>query len=141
MDQESNWQSREAILQSLIDECQEQIPDRFSSPETDWINALKHRLSELLEARIQHVRDWIMANTTRFRDNSDIQLLYRAADVAYLDVSASAQVCGIECADCSLLCIRPKNHPLDHACGTSHRCWRQCEIVEEHSAPKDCGLP
>lgn len=141
MDQESNWQKREAVLQSLISECQQHIPHRFSVLETDWIDSLKRHLSELLEARVEHVRNWIFANTTRFRDNDDVRLLLRAANVAYLDVSASVQVCGIECANCSLSCTRPKNHPLDHTCGTSHRCWLQCEITEQHLEPKDCGLP
>ncbi|ETW76254.1 hypothetical protein HETIRDRAFT_53756 [Heterobasidion irregulare TC 32-1] len=110
-------------------------------PDCEPLKALTHHLSGLIETRITLVRDWLSANTSRFKDFDDVQRLRRTADIAYLDVLASVQVCSMQCLNCSLACIRPKNHPLDHMCGTSHRCWRQCEISEQHSSPKDCGLP
>ena len=141
LDQESNLRNREDALRALISDCHQHLPHRFSVLDANWMGALTHHLSGLIETRIALVRDWINANTSRFKDFDDGQRLRRTADIAYLDVSASIQVCGMECTNCSLACTRPKNHPLDHTCGTSHKCWMQCEITEQHSLPQACGLP
>ena len=141
LDQESNLRNREDALRALISDCHQHLPHRFSVLDANWMGALTHHLSGLIETRIALVRDWINANTSRFKDFDDVQRLRRTADIAYLDVSASTQVCGMECTNCSLACTRPKNHPLDHTCGTSHKCWMQCEITEQHSLPQACGLP
>lgn len=102
---------------------------------------LQEMLRRLLDARLSHVRQWLGANTDRFRDHEDIKALIRSAEHLFAEMEGAVRLCGSRCAECHLSCLRPRHHPLSHDCQTSHRCPGNCEMSEEHSAPVQCGLP
>lgn len=90
---------------------------------------------------MDHVRQWLATNTGRFSDHEDIKALLNSAEHLYTEMEVAVQPCGSPCASCHLSCLRPKNHPLQHDCKTSHACFEQCDMVEEHATPVLCGLP
>lgn len=117
------------------------LPRRLSISDVDWSQQLRDILGRLLQARVDHVRQWLITNTVRFGEHEDIKALLHSAEQLYAEMEVAVQACGLPCATCHLLCLRPRNHPLQHDCKTSHACLEQCDMIEEHGTFVLCGLP
>lgn len=117
------------------------LPRRLSISDADWLQQLRDTLKRLLDARVDRVRQWLAANTERFGNHEDIKTVLHSVEHLYTEMEVAVQPCGASCASCHLSCLRPKNHPLQHDCETSHACSEQCDMVEEHVTPVLCGLP
>ena len=117
--------------------------DRFSRAESEWKVELQASLDHTVDLRVQHVRSWIDANTTKFSSNhSDIVDLYRKLETIVIDIKSSVRLCGAQCAECNLSCTLGRHHDSAHECGTDHRCVRVCEYRgASHGDSEPCGLP
>ncbi|OBZ77080.1 hypothetical protein A0H81_03826 [Grifola frondosa] len=117
---------------------------RTCSQDSDktWVEQLQMFLNHVVDLRVDHVREWLSANTSKFLINhADIQSLWRRFDGVVIDLKASVQLCTLECAECHLACVRGRHHGGSHDCQTSHHCSRFCQFEDaEHDADEPCGL-
>ncbi|KAI0751604.1 hypothetical protein C8Q80DRAFT_1158354 [Daedaleopsis nitida] len=134
--------SREDALRGLCSDWDGHL-ERFDSTETDWNQHLQDALNEIVDLRIEHVREWVTANTSKYPEtHPDVQGLHRAFDALAVDVKTSVKLCGMHCVSCNLHCIRGRHHEGDHDCQTDHRCPRTCQYTEgvEHDQYEPCRL-
>ncbi|EJF62764.1 hypothetical protein DICSQDRAFT_57253 [Dichomitus squalens LYAD-421 SS1] len=116
---------------------------RFSQPEADWKQSLQTFLDHLVDIRVEHVRGWLNANTSKFGStHSEVQQLFRTFDTAVIDLKSSVRMCSIQCGSCNLSCILGRHHEGQHSCRTDHRCVHVCEFKgADHGETEPCGLP
>jgi hypothetical protein len=115
---------------------------RIKTPDEQWFAALCGHLDTLIQKRIDLVMNWIDLNTTRFIENtSAMETLRRETNTVVSALKAGAQLCGMKCFRCHLLCLAPRHHEGSHDCLTSHRCTQPCDFVEEHPVDDPCGFP
>ncbi|KAH8830110.1 hypothetical protein DL96DRAFT_1668099 [Flagelloscypha sp. PMI_526] len=138
--------SRNRVLQRLFG-LWEGFSLRSSRLEAEWIQHLSGYLSGLADDRIQHVRDWIDANTERFKDGQQhaaIDEVYRHFESLAMELKVNVDLCKLQCEMCSLKCLKHRSHEVSdsHDCGTSHFCQHWCEFEEEHvDGAVRCGYP
>ncbi|KAI1789535.1 hypothetical protein LXA43DRAFT_892776, partial [Ganoderma leucocontextum] len=132
--------SRDVALQDLCESC-DIYGDRFS--QADWKQHVQTFLDRTVDARVEHVRAWINANTSKFGSaQSEVQQLLRTFDSAVIDLKASVRLCGAQCGSCNLSCILGRHHEGSHSCRTDHRCVHMCQFEDaDHGKFEPCGLP
>jgi hypothetical protein len=117
---------------------------RADFPDNEWVTNLSDYLDNIVGMRVEHVREWISSNISRFKSShANIGALHRAFDSATLDLKANVQVCTVKCTSCHLLCLKPRGHEASviHDCKTDHACGKLCDYGEEHSDEERCGYP
>ncbi|KAH7907394.1 hypothetical protein BJ138DRAFT_1014577, partial [Hygrophoropsis aurantiaca] len=124
-------QVREAALATLREAW-----DRYSSrqmlPDADWTEELSLHLESLVDMRIDHVREWVALNLSRFQSgHASIEELRRTLENATVDLKTSVQLCRTQCGDCHLLCVQSRLHEGQHHCQTSHQCIHVCDFCDE----------
>ncbi|KAF9064891.1 hypothetical protein BDP27DRAFT_1467712 [Rhodocollybia butyracea] len=100
-----------------------------------WIEDLSRYLLGLADRRIEHIRQWVDSNLSRFKvDNASIDALHRLLDSMAIDLKSQVELCKMKCESCNLLCIRSRRHDLKeaHHCDTDHKCTRSCEFDDGH---------
>ena len=118
--------------------------NRFRMPEDDFLAAFNQYLQTLVDTRIHQVRTWLEQNTERYRENAEVQLLYRQFEELTKELKGGLALCGAQCAECSLLCINGRQHNGSHNCNTSHKCVHLCEFSDQHeqnAAVPICEMP
>jgi hypothetical protein len=114
-------------------------------PDDEWIAQLSIFLDDVADMRINHVREWITSNLSRFKtSHANVDNLRRTFDDASVDLKANVQLCKMQCASCNLFCLRNRGHEAEepHDCQTDHHCGHLCDLGEEHpEEEKDCGYP
>ncbi|KAK0446849.1 hypothetical protein EV421DRAFT_1707267 [Armillaria borealis] len=118
---------------------------RQEVPDSDWADSLEQHLQTLADMRINHVREWIESNLSRFTaSHATITELNRMFDNAQVDLRSNVALCRMKCSSCNLLCVGSRRHDPDmsHDCQTSHQCTKPCEFIDEHTdEAKSCGFP
>ena len=134
--QETN--GREEAL-SILRSSWPDFSTRHLAIEEDWVNELAHYLDNLVEMRIDHVREWLTQNLSRFQtSHASIEELRRIFDVAIVDLRSNVQLCKMQCASCHLQCIRGRLHEGSHDCQTTHRCLHECDFCVDEQ--KSCTM-
>ncbi|TFY80220.1 hypothetical protein EWM64_g3792 [Hericium alpestre] len=114
---------------------------RQQRTESEWIADLSSHLNHLADMRIDHVSEWISSNLARFQtSHASIEELRRTCSSASLELKTNIQLCKATCADCQLLCLRPRSHEGSHNCLTSHACIHECGFCAKESVFKFCGM-
>jgi len=131
---------RELRLKTLR-ESWDRTNARQHADDSEWISHLAHYLNHLVDLRTARVDKWLESNTQRFQaGNASIEELRRTFDSAIIDLRASIQLCGSQCATCSLLCIQSRLHEGTHNCLTSHECIHACTFCQrDFLTAKPCG--
>ena len=136
-------EQREKHLESLLMPMLHST-EQFDLNQVEWIESLEDHLNHLATLRIDHVREWLGSNTTRFnQDLPQLQEVYRAFDAMVVALKSNIKLCGLQCANCQLACISSYHHEGPHDCRTSHTCPHQCNYAEAHidEVNPNCGLP
>lgn len=110
----------------------EGLRNRFRMSEDNFLAAFNQHLQTLVDARIHQVRTWLEENTERYRENAEVQSLYRQFEELTKELKGGLALCGVQCVECSLLCINGRQHNGPHNCNTSHKCIRLCEFIDQH---------
>ena len=131
---------REQHLSILI-ESLDLSGTRQQVDDSEWFSTLELHMTQLVDLRVAHVKEWLNLNTQRFQaDNTSMEELRRAFDIAVIDLRASVQLCKSECDYCNLLCIQSRFHQGNHDCLTSHDCIHDCTFCDKQLlAEKACG--
>jgi hypothetical protein len=107
-------------------------------PDSAFVVELKKRLNDLIDLRVNRVRSWLDCNLARFQGgHAAIEELRRRFDNIVIEMKTNVQLCGAQCLNCHLFCVRSRLHESDHSCNTDHRCAFNCEFCEDN---KLCGL-
>ena len=111
--------------------------------DADWSSKLALHLEHLVNLRIDHVREWITSNLSRFQTaHANIEELRRTFESAIVDLKANVQLCTAQCASCHLLCVRSRLHEGPHHCQTTHDCIYVCDFCNGLPAEnKSCSMP
>ncbi|KDQ16742.1 hypothetical protein BOTBODRAFT_106461 [Botryobasidium botryosum FD-172 SS1] len=134
-------QQKAQVLLELRSSLSSHSSIRQTIADTEWIKQLASHFQMLAQERIQHVRDWITNNISRFaEDNADIRSLQRAFQDRIVELQANIELCGSACASCGLVCVQGKRHDDFHDCGTSHNCIQNCEFDHGEEISYPCGL-
>lgn len=126
----------------VLQDTWDQIHSRLRISDAEWCMNLSSHLEHLVELRIEHVREWITVNLSRFHTaHANIGELRRKFESATVDLRASVQLCKTQCPSCHLLCIKKRLHEGDHDCQTSHKCIHPCDFCDGDSAgQKNCTM-
>jgi hypothetical protein len=133
--------SRERTLAVLRAAC-DLHESRQYSPEEEWIEGLTNHLETIVNLRIDHVREWLTVNVSRFQaGHASIEELRRAFENAIVDLKNNVQLCKLPCASCQLFCVQGRLHDGPHHCQTDHLCVHGCELCMELSGErKQCAM-
>ncbi|KIK82025.1 hypothetical protein PAXRUDRAFT_832450 [Paxillus rubicundulus Ve08.2h10] len=132
--------SRENMLSVL---CQTWVlaSPRQHVPDPEWVYGLSQHLETIANMRIEHVREWLDANLSRFQaGHASIEDLHRTFENATVDLKSNVTLCKLQCSSCQLLCIRSRFHQGQHECQTDHSCIHECEYCLDNSAHKGCTM-
>ncbi|KAF7308999.1 VWFA domain-containing protein [Mycena kentingensis (nom. inval.)] len=140
--------SRDAALVALINTAPN-LDRRSQVEEIEWLDQLQGYLTDLVETRIEHVREWISSNLMRFKENqANVEILRRVFSTTIVELRSGVELCGTQCADCQLKCLLVgRHHPsVAHNCRTDHSCHHLCDFGDDDDHPvgwtsKQCGLP
>jgi hypothetical protein len=116
----------------------------YTESDRTWMEDLSQYLLGLADNRIEHVRQWIDSNLSRFKvDNANIDALRRLLDSMVIDLKSQVELCKMKCESCNLLCIRSRRHDTkdSHHCDTDHKCTHSCEIDDGHDEEDTTVLP
>ena len=140
--QQGQCEEQERSL-SLLVATWDMFDKRSDTFDREWIEDLTRYLDGLANDRVEHVHEWLQANTIRFKtDSPQFEDVRRLMDSLVVSLRTNIRLCALQCAECQLLCLRPKHHDGEHDCSTTHSCTRLCQYDEEHeSNPEHCGLP
>ncbi|KAJ7180889.1 hypothetical protein C8R46DRAFT_1070879 [Mycena filopes] len=137
-------EQRQSILFEL-EQSWDRFETRHQTAEADWVSGLSKFLLDRAEMRIKYVFHWIKSNLARFTsNNASMDLLRRDFDRGAVDLRLNVEICQMQCASCSLLCLLSRRHGTDtpHNCGTSHHCPHPCEFDDAHTGELEpCGYP
>ncbi|KAL4072279.1 hypothetical protein J3A83DRAFT_4092477 [Scleroderma citrinum] len=123
-----------SILQSSWKQCE----TRQRVPDAEWTEGLSQYLEDIVNLRIDHVREWLTHNLSRFQaGHASIEELRRTFEGAIVDLKSNVQLCKLQCATCQLLCVQSRFHDGPHACQTNHFCIHECDFCQE---PRECGM-
>ncbi|KIJ64834.1 hypothetical protein HYDPIDRAFT_111462 [Hydnomerulius pinastri MD-312] len=133
--------SRERTL-SVLRSAWDQHDSRQHVPDPEWIEGLSTHLETIVNLRIDHVREWLTQNLTRFQaGHASIEELRRTFEGAIVDLKSNVQLCKIQCAECQLLCVQSRLHDGPHHCQTDHLCAHECDFCLELSGEhKACNM-
>jgi len=140
-DPDSNIPLNEVACLEQLRESWEGMATRFSVHEEEFIGCFNNHLTGLARARIEHVRRWLDANTSRFKDHPDIKDLNNCFDRLCHGILTSVTLCGSRCHACDLLCLNRRNHGGIHECKTNHKCPQPCTFLGQHGSPMEPEVP
>ncbi|KIK74825.1 hypothetical protein PAXRUDRAFT_835890 [Paxillus rubicundulus Ve08.2h10] len=111
-------------------------------PEEEWIEGMTNHLETIVNLRIDHVREWLTVNLSRFQaGHASIEELRRTFENAIVDLKGNVQLCKLQCAGCQLLCVQSRLHHGPHHCQTDHLCVHECNFCMELSGEyKQCNM-
>ncbi|VDC04820.1 unnamed protein product [Peniophora sp. CBMAI 1063] len=135
----SDSRQRELMLGDMM-HLWDDFDRRHTMADTEFFSALTRHITELVDMRINHVRQWVDENLMRFQTSHDsIDGLRRTLEAAIIDLKAGTQLCGSHCASCGLLCLMGRSHDesLPHDCHTTHECIHDCS----YCASADLSTP
>jgi hypothetical protein len=141
VDPDNNHPLIEMDCLELLRRGWEGLTTRFSICEEKFVDRFNSHLAGLAEARIEHVRRWLDANTSRFKDNADIKDLNNSFDRLCRGILTSITLCGSRCHGCDLLCLNRRSHGGVHECKTDHKCPQICSFLEQHDGPVETEVP
>ena len=133
-DPESNIFLDEIDCLGRLREAWEGLTTRYSIDEEEFVGRFNNHLAELARTRIEHVRRWLDANTSRFKDHPDIKDLNNYFDRLCHGILTSITLCGSRCHACDLLCLNRRNHGGSHECNTNHKCPQVCTYMNQHES-------
>ena len=103
--------------------------------EDEWIAGLMQHLEKIVNLRIDHVREWLDQNLSRFQavsgggsSHARIDDLKRLFEDSVVDLKGSVQLCGLTCAGCHLGCVQSRAHDGAHDCQSEHVCVYECDF-------------
>lgn len=133
--------TREQTLATLR-ETWDQFNLRQMIPDIEWASNLSAHLDSLVDIRVEHVREWIALNLSRFQaGHANIEDLRRTFESATVDLKAGVQLCKAKCSSCHLLCVQSRLHEGTHDCQTSHECIHACDFCDDNPRErKDCSM-
>ncbi|KAH7882034.1 hypothetical protein F5I97DRAFT_1988573, partial [Phlebopus sp. FC_14] len=132
-----NTGSRDQMLRALQMNWHE-YPSRQLVPEAEWANSLSVFLEGLVDMRINHVRNWVTSNLTRFQGgHASVMELHRTFESEAIDLKRNVQLCQMQCADCWLSCIQNRLHNGPHDCQTDHSCSHNCGFCINSQVQED----
>ncbi|KAI6161871.1 hypothetical protein EDD17DRAFT_1480245 [Pisolithus thermaeus] len=127
----SQSETREQALTALRNSW-DQHETRQHLPDLEWADSLSEYLEQIINLRIDHVREWLTQNLSRFQTgHASIEELRRTFENATVDLRSNVQFCRLQCASCQLLCIQSRFHDGPHHCRTDHVCIHQCDFCKE----------
>jgi hypothetical protein len=135
-DPDSNLSLNEMVCLEQLRQSWEGLATRFSVHEEEFVDRFNNHLAGLARARIEHVRCWLNANTSRFKDHPDIKDLNNCFDRLCYGILTSITLCGSRCHACDLLCLIRRNHGGSHECKTDHKCPQLCTYLDQHVTPE-----
>ncbi|TFY70647.1 hypothetical protein EVG20_g2357 [Dentipellis fragilis] len=136
----SDGMNREDTLVMLQDSW-DRASLRQHQPDNEWVKELTSHLNALVDMRIDHVREWISVNVSRFQANhASVEDLRRTFNNASVELKASVQLCKAQCSTCQLLCIQGRLHEGAHNCKTAHKCIHDCGFCAKANVEKPCGM-
>ncbi|KAG8219200.1 hypothetical protein J3R82DRAFT_13 [Butyriboletus roseoflavus] len=108
---------------------------RHYTPEDEWIAGLTKHLEAIVNLRIDHVREWLDQNLSRFQavgggggSHARIDELKRQFESSIVDLRGSVQLCGFACTSCQLRCVQSRAHEGVHDCQSDHSCVHECDF-------------
>ncbi|KIJ64840.1 hypothetical protein HYDPIDRAFT_40028 [Hydnomerulius pinastri MD-312] len=127
---------------SVLRETWEQGPLRQQMPDPEWVEGLSQHLETIVNMRIDHVREWLTTNMSRFQaGHASIEDLGRTFESATVDLKSNVTLCKLQCASCQLLCVKSRFHQGQHECQTDHFCIHECDFCLENSGEyKSCKM-
>jgi hypothetical protein len=137
----SHAADHERALTTLLDSWDHAIQRQYHN-DSKWHSDLVQYLTQLVDLRVAHVKNWLESNVQRFDGvHASIEELHRIFDSAVIDLRASVEICRSQCGSCSLICVRSsRSHKDDHDCSTDHRCIQTCFFCERDGhPPRPCG--
>ena len=124
--------SREHML-TVLRTAWEGHTSRQYITEAEWIAGLTQHLEGIVNLRIAHVREWLDQNQSRFQaadggggSNARIDELNRRFESSIVDLRCNVRLCGMECAECQLRCVKGRAHEGTHDCQSDHVCVHNC---------------
>ncbi|KAA1477854.1 hypothetical protein DENSPDRAFT_625472 [Dentipellis sp. KUC8613] len=136
----SDGMNREDVLATLQDNW-DRASLRQHQSDNEWVQELATHLNALADMRIDHVREWISVNVSRFQANhASVEDLRRTFNNASVELKASVQLCKAQCSTCQLLCIQGRLHEGAHNCKTAHKCIHDCGFCAKANVEKPCGM-
>ncbi|TFY77300.1 hypothetical protein EWM64_g6712 [Hericium alpestre] len=133
---------RDRIL-STLRKSWDHFNSRQNIADSDWITELDAHIGSLVDLRIDHVREWIASNLSRFQtSHASIEELRRTFENCVVDLRSNVQLCKAQCASCHLFCVRGRLHDGAHDCETgTHRCIHICVFCDEQDfEERPCGM-
>ncbi|KAF8840154.1 hypothetical protein BDN67DRAFT_684784 [Paxillus ammoniavirescens] len=117
------------------------LAPRQHVPDLEWVDGLSEHLETLVNTRIEHVREWLAANMSRFQaGHASIEDLNRTFENATVDLKSNVTMCKLQCNSCQLLCVKSRFHQGHHECQTDHSCIHECEYCLDISEHKGCTI-
>ncbi|KIJ61776.1 hypothetical protein HYDPIDRAFT_115606 [Hydnomerulius pinastri MD-312] len=137
----SQAESRERAL-NILREGWDRYRGRHLTLDEEWTEGLGQFLENLVSSRIEHVREWMSSNLSRFQaGNASIVELRRTLESAIVDLKSGVQLCKMKCASCHLSCIQSRLHDGHHDCQTNHICAHTCDFCKElQEESKQCSV-
>ncbi|KAI6027005.1 hypothetical protein EDC04DRAFT_3116261 [Pisolithus marmoratus] len=127
----SQSDTREQVL-TLLRNSWDRHETRQNLPDPEWADSLSQYLEQIVTMRIDHVREWLTQNLSRFQTtHASIEELRRTFDDVTVDLRSNVQLCRLQCANCQLLCVQSRLHDGPHNCRTDHVCIHQCDFCKE----------
>ncbi|KAF8483069.1 hypothetical protein JB92DRAFT_3033310 [Gautieria morchelliformis] len=132
----SSYSRDPADASTILGALRNTFTSEYLRTDPRWVMALCSHFSDLGDARIKHIQDWLECNSSRFSSHADITELQRKCQDAIVQLKAGLLLCKMQCQQCHLVCIEPRHHSKDHTCHTDHTCGTSCDFCDEY-----CGLP
>ncbi|KIM52559.1 hypothetical protein SCLCIDRAFT_549343 [Scleroderma citrinum Foug A] len=130
-------EARERTL-SILQSSWSQFETRQRVPDAEWTESLSQYLEDIVNLRIDHVREWLTQNLSRFQaGHASIEELRRTFEGAIVDLKSNVQLCKMQCSSCQLLCVLSRFHDGPHICQTDHFCIHECDFCQES---RKCGM-
>ncbi|KAI6030357.1 hypothetical protein EDC04DRAFT_2572165 [Pisolithus marmoratus] len=132
----SQSETREQVL-TVLRNSWDRHETRQNLPDPEWADSLSQYLEQIVTMRIDHVREWLTQNLSRFQTtHASIEELRRTFDDATVDLRSNVQLCRLQCADCQLLCVQSRLHDGPHSCRTDHVCIHLCDFCKESTGDR-----
>ncbi|KIK81380.1 hypothetical protein PAXRUDRAFT_156232 [Paxillus rubicundulus Ve08.2h10] len=110
-------------------------------PDPEWVDGLSQHLETIVNMRIEHVHEWLAANTSRFQaGHASIEDVSRTFENDTVDLKSNVTLCKLQCNSCQLLCVKSRFHQGQHECQTDHSCIHECDYCLDNSENKGCTI-
>ncbi|KIO11019.1 hypothetical protein M404DRAFT_829181 [Pisolithus tinctorius Marx 270] len=127
----SQPETREQVL-TVLGNSWDQYDMRQHLSDPEWADGLCRHLERIVSLRIDHVREWLTQNLSRFQPgHASIEELRRTFEDATVDLRSNVQLCKLQCTNCQLLCVQSRFHDGPHNCRTGHACIHQCDFCKD----------